>query len=125
MNDLVNKPKHYQSFEIEPIDILRFAPFCLGNCLKYILRAEYKGTPELDYKKADKYLTWCSEEHLLDQYEPYYKFIDNYGLILKKHRVLNFLNLYNTKEFLKSIEDFLILKLGKTEEYRNRNNYKD
>lgn len=125
MNDLVNKPAHYKGFEIEPIDIIRHAPFCLGNCLKYIIRAEYKGTPELDYQKADKYLTWCYEDYDSNTYKAYETFIEYYGLILKKHELFTFIELGCYTGFLNSIQGFLIQKLGKTEEYHKRNNYED
>lgn len=45
MTDMVNHPPHYekQSIRVEPIDILQFAPFDLGNALKYIIRSKHKG----------------------------------------------------------------------------------
>lgn len=63
--DNINSPKHYRlpSLNIESIDIIRailgkyFKWFCLGNIIKYILRAEKKNGLE-DYKKARKYLDW-------------------------------------------------------------------
>ena len=63
--DKVNSPKHYKlpGLNIESIDIIRailgkyFKWFCLGNIIKYILRAEKKNGLE-DYKKARKYLDW-------------------------------------------------------------------
>lgn len=63
--DNINSPKHYKlpSLNIESIDIIRailgkyFKWFCLGNIIKYILRAEKKNGLE-DYKKARKYLDW-------------------------------------------------------------------
>lgn len=81
--DLVNHPKHYTtvSAQLEPIDVLRYAPFDLGNALKYILRAEHKGNALLDYQKAHRYLEWVLESKNWDQYN---KFFDNYGLLLQK-----------------------------------------
>lgn len=66
--DKVNSPKHYRlpGLNIESIDIIRailgkyFKWFCLGNIIKYILRAEKKNGLE-DYKKARKYLNWLIE----------------------------------------------------------------
>ena len=63
--DNINNPKHYRlpGLNIESIDIIRailgkyFKWFCLGNIIKYILRAEKKNGLE-DYKKARKYLDW-------------------------------------------------------------------
>lgn len=84
--DLVNHPKHYTavSAQIEPIDILRYAPFDLGNALKYILRAPYKGNALLDYQKALKYLEWAKESYENDKNKPYDYFFIDYGLLLKK-----------------------------------------
>ena len=61
----INSPKHYRlpGLNIESIDIIRailgkyFKWFCLGNIIKYVLRAEKKNGLE-DYKKARKYLDW-------------------------------------------------------------------
>lgn len=66
--DNINSPKHYKlpGLNIESIDIIRvilgkyFKWFCLGNIIKYILRAEKKNGLE-DYKKARKYLDWLIE----------------------------------------------------------------
>ena len=63
--DNINSPKHYRlpGLNIESIDIIRailgkyFKWFCLGNIIKYVLRAEKKNGLE-DYKKARKYLDW-------------------------------------------------------------------
>lgn len=84
--DLVNHPKHYTavSAQIEPIDVLRYAPFDLGNALKYILRAPYKGNALLDYQKALKYLEWAKESYENDKNKPYDYFFIDYGLLLKK-----------------------------------------
>lgn len=66
--DNVNKPSHYQlNCGIESIEIIKrvlglrgFVAFCLGNILKYLIRAEKKNKLE-DYKKAAKYLEWVIE----------------------------------------------------------------
>ena len=64
--DNINAPSHYKldGLEIETIDIIKarlgkdgFKNFCIGNVLKYVLRAEKKNGLE-DYKKAQKYLEW-------------------------------------------------------------------
>ena len=53
-------PKHYQQAQaqisFQPIDLCRELPFSLGNAIKYILRAPYKGNPVQDYAKAIDYL---------------------------------------------------------------------
>jgi hypothetical protein len=66
--DNVNKPSHYQlDCGVESIKIIEkilgkegFVAFCLGNVLKYLIRAEKKNGKE-DYKKAAKYLEWVIE----------------------------------------------------------------
>lgn len=66
--DNVNNPNHYKlGCGIESIEIIKkvlgtqgFIAFCLGNILKYLIRAEKKNGKE-DYKKAAKYLEWVIE----------------------------------------------------------------
>lgn len=66
--DNVNNPNHYKlDCGIESIKIIEtvlgaqgFVAFCLGNILKYLIRAEKKNGKE-DYKKAAKYLEWIIE----------------------------------------------------------------
>lgn len=60
--DMVNSPKHYTGYSmvVEPIIICKELSFCIGNAVKYIVRAGLKGTPEKeleDYKKAGYYIT--------------------------------------------------------------------
>ena len=56
--DMVNHPKHYTSnpFGIETIEITKHYNFCVGNALKYILRAGLKWNAIEDLKKAVWYL---------------------------------------------------------------------
>lgn len=62
--DAVNSPKHYQFFQdLEAIEIIarsmtqeQFYGYCLGNRLKYRLRAGNKDKLEQDIAKSDKYL---------------------------------------------------------------------
>lgn len=61
VEDVINYPKHYTSYTLaaEPILICEHLSFCLGNAVKYILRAGLKGSPEKeleDYKKAEYYI---------------------------------------------------------------------
>jgi hypothetical protein len=58
MSDPVNHPKHYTSHPsgIETIQITEHMNFCLGNVLKYVLRADQKGNRLQDLKKAEWYL---------------------------------------------------------------------
>ena len=66
--DNINNPNHYKlGCGIESIEIIKrvlgtqgFVAFCLGNILKYLIRAEKKNKLE-DYKKAAKYLEWVIE----------------------------------------------------------------
>lgn len=55
--DMVNHPPHYQH-GIEPIEFIEShnLNFNLGNVIKYISRAPYKGTELEDLKKAKRYL---------------------------------------------------------------------
>lgn len=61
--DMVKQPKHYEFFEgVEAITIIarsmtekQFAGYCMGNALKYRLRAGKKFNTEEDLKKADYY----------------------------------------------------------------------
>ena len=63
--DLINHPKHYIDLAvrchqcgtgIECIDLTQLMNFCLGNVVKYIWRAPYKGNLLQDLKKAQWYL---------------------------------------------------------------------
>lgn len=62
-NNMVTKPKHYEFFDgVEAITIIarsmtekQFAGYCMGNALKYRLRAGKKFNTEEDLKKADYY----------------------------------------------------------------------
>ena len=74
--DNVNNPNHYKlNCGVESIEIIKrvlgtkgFVAFCLGNILKYLIRAEKKNGKE-DYKKAAKYLELDIERDNPDKYE--------------------------------------------------------
>lgn len=56
-NDPVNHPSHYADhYEHEVIELTEKLDFCLGNAVKYILRAPYKGHEAEDLKKARWYV---------------------------------------------------------------------
>lgn len=55
-SDPVNQPSHYLRFPIEVIEITERLNFCLGNVVKYVLRADFKGKPLEDLRKAKWYL---------------------------------------------------------------------
>ena len=73
--DNVNNPNHYKlGCGVESMEIIKrvlglrnFVAFCLGNILKYLIRAEKKNKLE-DYKKAAKYLEWVIERDNSDKY---------------------------------------------------------
>lgn len=71
--DVVNKPSHYQFFEgVEVIEIIassmtreQFKGYCLGNRIKYRLRAGNKDKLEQEIAKSDKYVELYDEhKHL-------------------------------------------------------------
>lgn len=63
--DMVNHPQHYSAHGIEPIDYIESHDlnFNLGNVIKYISRAPYKGTELEDLKKAKCYLEREIKKH--------------------------------------------------------------
>lgn len=69
--DLVNNPPHYtkHKIELEPLDLLQHLPFCLGNCLKYIIRAKDKENELQDLKKARFYLQRAEMRGELDEFK--------------------------------------------------------
>lgn len=85
--DPVSHPRHYveQSATVEPIEILRWAPFDLGNALKYLIRAGHKGDKLEDLKKALWYLK-CADESNYFQPEPYWEYFKKYGCLLVKFK---------------------------------------
>ena len=54
--DPVNLPSHYTQLPVECIDITEHFNFTLGNAIKYIWRADHKGKPIEDLRKAVWYL---------------------------------------------------------------------
>jgi hypothetical protein len=56
--DMVNDPPHYKSGGIETIDFIESKElnYRLGNVIKYITRADRKGSRQEDLKKALWYL---------------------------------------------------------------------
>lgn len=86
--DPVNHPKHYveQSATIEPIEVLRFAPFDLGNALKYMIRAGHKDNELQDLKKAEWYLECAEQTRENTNSGIYEQFFDRYVPILCKFK---------------------------------------
>ena len=66
VSDTISNPSHYEkasvTIQIQPIDLVRHLSFCLGNVLKYLFRAPYKGSEIQDLKKAHQYLLWYIED---------------------------------------------------------------
>ena len=62
MKENINHPDHYNSGKFETIDIIDSAGhaegFCLGNALKYLMRARHKENYLEDLKKARWYLDY-------------------------------------------------------------------
>lgn len=56
--DPVRHPAHYTSAVpgIEAIEVTRHFNFCIGNAIKYLWRADYKGDPITDLRKAQEYI---------------------------------------------------------------------
>jgi hypothetical protein len=61
--DVVNKPKHYNTGNIECIEAIEesmssvaFKGYLKGNCMKYLWRYDYKGKQVEDLNKAKWYL---------------------------------------------------------------------
>jgi len=54
--DPVHNPVHYKQFPVEVIEITEHLNFCLGNVVKYVCRADFKGNKLEDLKKARWYL---------------------------------------------------------------------
>ena len=55
-SDDVNHPKHYTQYPVEVIEITERLSFLMGNIVKYVLRADHKGEPLKDLRKAEWYL---------------------------------------------------------------------
>ena len=62
MTDIVKAPPHYKVMDTEAKNIIRkaltddeFRGYCLGNVLKYRLRAGKKDDAEQDLSKANEY----------------------------------------------------------------------
>lgn len=73
MNDKIKNPKHYQIIDgFESIDIIacsltidQFKGFCIGNILKYRIRAGKKDELEQDIAKANEYeIIFQNKKHL-------------------------------------------------------------
>lgn len=105
MKDMINHPTHYTQAGVmlEPIDVLRYAPFDLGNCLKYLLRAGHKDNALQDLEKAGVYIEWALDSYRRNP-EPYQTFLNEYGSLLVKFDVFHRLvDRYDFWEFAKAL----------------------
>ena len=107
MSDAVNHPSHYadQSAKLEPIDVLRYAPFDLGNALKYIIRAGHKNSELEDWRKAQRYMFWVFENYKNSNQVEY--FLKNYGLLLKKFKPFSLVTTSSEAMFLMDISQLI------------------
>lgn len=69
--------KHYQKAEKEPIEIMQMYftsemvhGFCLGNVIKYALRARFKGTEMTDIEKMAQYADWDVQVMRAEKIDP-------------------------------------------------------
>lgn len=69
MSDSVNSPAHYTSGGFEAYEIIKaklteeeWRGYLKGNVLKYMLRANFKGSHDEDLKKANWYLSMAISE---------------------------------------------------------------
>lgn len=86
MNNI--EPEHYKKGKIAPIDYIEDQKlnFCLGNCVKYISRADHKGKTNEDLQKAHWYLTrelktrgikTTEGKEYEDKFEEFSEFLEN------------------------------------------------
>jgi hypothetical protein len=52
----VHHPAHYTAYPVEVIELTEHLNFCLGNVVKYVARADHKGSDIEDLEKAAWYL---------------------------------------------------------------------
>ena len=63
-SNAINHPPHYTHLPVEAIEITEHFNFCMGNALKYIIRADHKGKPNEDLRRAVWYLNREIERRL-------------------------------------------------------------
>lgn len=69
MADMINKPEHYEHYSFEPREVIDEITseysgdlaWNIGNTLKYLARAPFKGKMLEDLKKAANYLAHAIE----------------------------------------------------------------
>lgn len=112
--DPVDKPKHYveQSARVEPIEVLRWAPFDLGSALKYMIRAGHKDDELQDLRKAEWYLECASETSQMN-IAPYYKFFMRYSGILQDFNGIPIFPICETRFIFDSLLDDVRTRISK------------
>jgi hypothetical protein len=96
MSDAVNHPAHYlqNPSGIEVIDVTEHLNFCMGNAVKYILRADHKGDPLTDLHKAEWYIAREIKRREIEQAEasmdglfegPGYQVLVHMGVAVEDH----------------------------------------
>ena len=88
MTDMVNRPPHYADHYIHEVIVLtEKLGFDLGNCVKYLLRAPYKGREKEDMEKARWYLRRMVETMTAAQCEAQIVYRpDNFAELLTSYR---------------------------------------
>lgn len=68
---------HYNQCEVEPIEVMQMYftsemmhGFCLGNVIKYALRARFKGTEMTDIEKMAQYADWDVQVMRAEKIDP-------------------------------------------------------
>lgn len=74
LEDVVNKPKHYNNGNIEAIEAIKasmsneeFKGYLKGNVLKYLWRYNYKKKPVEDLRKCKWYLEKLLKENVYNE----------------------------------------------------------
>ena len=95
-NDPVSHPVHYAQYPHEVIELTEHLGFCLGNAVKYILRAPFKGNELQDLKKARWYIERIvnsgdgfASEILINEedFEAFHELVDTYKNEIVEHLV--------------------------------------
>lgn len=69
MDDPVNHPAHYTQYPHEVIELTEQLNFCMGNAVKYILRAPFKGHEAEDLKKAKWYVERARQSECFEVFD--------------------------------------------------------
>lgn len=119
--DPVERPRHYveSAVKIEPIELLRNAPFDLGCALKYLIRYDKKGNAEQDLRKALWYIE-CTEESLACNRYVYDEFIRMHFHLLCAF--LPFVRNNGTSQRVREVLDVLREYAEKELEFRSKQN---